>query len=500
MQIISISRGSQSLGIEFAEKLSENLRYECVSREDLLEAATERGIPVGKLETAIVKPHSPSERLALELEHFKALATSILCEKALDHDIVYHGRTGHLLLRGVDHILKVRVVGDMEQRIAAVENRLRLSRKKAQKYIDAVEEDRRRWVREFYHEDWDAYSLYDFIVNLSQLSVGNAAMAACSMVDLPEFRSTPASELALRDLQLTALARLALAESERTGGLTLRLSASKGIVYVTYSYRQAKQLDDITDVLGKVPGVRQVVFTEAQTNLLWIQERYDVDTSAYDEVLRLANRWNAAVEILQITPGEDYQKLPVHEDVVKRGLEEWRKTGILDDRDEQLLAEPQDVVQVYEKLISDGRAGGKRSFSGTVKHVMSNIDRSTDYRLIILDNIFLSKGPEARQRMTQDWSNTLSDKLKTPVVSMKEIQRQYRFGFKQLMQLAVSAAIAALTVFAVFHFERPILEFLHREGTTWRVIATTCVVLFVPTFAFVYSKATGLLLRSIHLD
>ena len=97
MQIITISRGSQSYGKDFAKNLADKLGYLCLSREEILEEATRQRIPIGKLETAIIKPHIFSEELALELEYYKALATSILCEKALSNNIVYHGRTGHLL-------------------------------------------------------------------------------------------------------------------------------------------------------------------------------------------------------------------------------------------------------------------------------------------------------------------------------------------------------------------------------------------------------------------
>jgi len=117
MQIICVSRGSQSHGEDFAKALAAKLDYECLSREELLEEATRRRIPIGKLETAIIKPHIFTERLAHELEHYKALATSILCEKALNGNIVYHGRTGHLLLPGISHILKLRIVSEMESRI-----------------------------------------------------------------------------------------------------------------------------------------------------------------------------------------------------------------------------------------------------------------------------------------------------------------------------------------------------------------------------------------------
>ena len=155
MQIITVSRGSQSYGEEFARKLAAKLGYLCVSREEILEEATRQKIPIGKIETAIIKTHISSEELAIELEHYKALATSILCEKALHQNIVYHGRTGHLLLSGIDHILKIRVIAEMESRIEVVMKKFSLPRNKAKQYIDQLDQDRKKWIKQFYNVDWD---------------------------------------------------------------------------------------------------------------------------------------------------------------------------------------------------------------------------------------------------------------------------------------------------------------------------------------------------------
>jgi cytidylate kinase len=500
MQIISISRGSQNLGLDFAHVLSDKLGFECVSREDLLEEATHQGIPIGKLETAIVKPHIFSERLALELEHYKALATSILCEKALDHNIVYHGRTGHLLLPGIENVLRIRVVSDMEQRIAAVMNRLNLPRRKAQQYIEAVEEDRRRWIRKFYNVEWDVFTLYDLVLNLSQVSAGNAATAVCTMVQLPEFQPTPASTTALRDLLLAANARLMLLRDERTHDTHVKVMASRGTVYVTYSFMQADKIAVMREVLEQLPEARQVVFTKAQTNLLWIQEAFDVDERSYANVLSLANTWDAAVQVIRLTPEDELTRWPVKEEIAKRGLERWRQTGIIDDSEEEREKEPDDLSQIYERLISSGRAGGKRITEGTLKSLLKTIDRSAQYRLIVLDNICLSKSKETRTRLMQEWSNTLSDSFKTPVVSLSEIQKQYRFGKKQTAQILFAAVATALMLFAIFKFDTQIIAFLQHEGTFWRSLATACVVVFVPTFAFIYGTVTSLFLRLIKLD
>lgn len=498
MQIISISLGSQELGTKFAEDLASKLGYECVGRQYLLEAATQQGIPIGKLETAIVKPPVYTERLALELEHYKALATSILCEKALDHDLVYHGRTGHLLLPGVDNILRIRVVDSLEHRIGMVMERLNLSRDKAKRYIEAVEEDRRKWVRSSYGVEWDIFTLYDLVVNLSQVHAPNAAAAVCSMAQLPEFRSTPASRNALSDLLLASKARLALFKDERTRHLNPKIMASKGVVHVTYGYQHANLASAMTEVIRSLPEAKEVICTEAQSSLLWIQGSFDPAGSAYSEVVSLANSWDAAVEVMKLTPGEEFTAYPVEEETARAALGNWLQDGIIDDKEE--VAEPSDLTAVYEKLLSDGRAGGKRVVQGTRKSLLNAIDRSHQYRLIILDNIFTSKSAESRKRMSQEWANSLTDAVKTPVVTLSEISAQYRFGARQAVKMVVLGAMALLTLFLVLHFGNHIISFLVREGTTWRILATACVVVFVPTFAFLYGSAAGLFLRLIKLD
>ena len=88
MQIICISRGSYSKGKELAEDLAKKLDYQCIGREDLVEDAIKSGIAVGKLETAILKPHILNEKMILEKEHFQAFCTTYLLEKVMKRDMV----------------------------------------------------------------------------------------------------------------------------------------------------------------------------------------------------------------------------------------------------------------------------------------------------------------------------------------------------------------------------------------------------------------------------
>jgi cytidylate kinase len=234
MQVICISRGTFSGGKELAERLAAKLGYNVLGREELVEAATSEGIQVGKLEIAMVKPWTFNDRLAVEREHYLAFTTAYLCDKAMEGKLVYHGRTGHLLLPGVSHVLRIRAVADKEYRIKAAMQRLGLPREKAIRYLDEVEGDIHRWVQSMYGSSWDDSNHYDVIVNLEQMSAENASSALVSVAQLPNFQMTPASKQAMEDLRLAAKARVLLAKDDRTAGLSFKARASKGAVTVTY--------------------------------------------------------------------------------------------------------------------------------------------------------------------------------------------------------------------------------------------------------------------------
>jgi cytidylate kinase len=500
MQIITVSKGSHSYGDNFARTLASKLDYECIGRDEILEEATRQKIPIGKLETAIIKPHIFSEELALELEHFKALATSLLCKKALNHNIIYHGRTGHLLLPGIEHILKIRVIADLESRIDFVMQKLDLTREKAKQYIEQLDQDRKKWVKQFYNVDWDTSSFYDIVVNLSHLNVENAATAVCAMAQLPEFQTTPANTKSLQNLYLSSSARLLLAMDKRTSHLNIKVRSTDNVVYVTYLPQQVKDAKLITEVLAELEDAKEIICTEAETNILWIQEAFKPDDSSYKDVLNLACMWDAAVELIQLTPSEVSEQLTSYYEKNEIKTETWQEAGIIDDDVETAETESKGISKIYEKLINDGVAGGKKIVQGSQKTLLNTIDRGIPYRLIILDNIFALKGHATQIRMQREWSNFISDNLKVPVVSLDELRAKYSFGIKEGIQMTLSALIVIIIVYLIFQFNDEILSFLTKEELTWKILASMCVFVFVPVFAYLYSTVTKLFLRIIKFE
>ena len=115
MAIITISRGSFSKGKEVAEKVAQKLGYTSVSREIIIKASKEFNIPEIKLAKAIHDAPSFWERFTFGRERYVAHIASTILEYFQRDNVVYHGLAGHFFVRHISHVLKVRIIADIEK-------------------------------------------------------------------------------------------------------------------------------------------------------------------------------------------------------------------------------------------------------------------------------------------------------------------------------------------------------------------------------------------------
>jgi len=485
----------------------------------LIEAAIKEGIQVGKLEMAMLKPQAFSERLAIERAHYQAFCTAYLCDRAIAGNLVYHGRTGHLLLPGVSHVLRVRVVSDEEHRIRAVMNQMGIERSKARRYIKDVDEDRSRWAKSMYGVSLDEVINYDVIVNLEQMSLENAASALINIAQLPDFQMTPASHKAMLDLQLGANAGLALARDERTCRAALKVRADAGIVTVSYLPQDAHLAGLITEVLRPLPGVSEARITMAMTNILWIQQEYQPHSDTYDKVVEIATKWNAAVELMRLAPKEESP--PVQEQAsadstqVIAGV--WREEydGGIEEDTVEVGGDNGGLKRTLDELAMVGRSGGGRAVYGDHHQLIELLDRRVPYTLVVIGNVFLAKGHAAKLRATRDLRSFLSDRIKAPVVTADELGSQYLFGKRDIIRTAVFIVLVLAIYWLVFTHQEPILGFLAHsgwyaeavEGTflarfSWlpKVIVSAAVFLVIPVVAYTYGSVTSAILKLMKME
>jgi len=171
MSIITISRGSSSYGKETAEKLAEKLGYECVSREILIEASEQFNIPEIKLIHAIHDNPSVFNRFTHGKEKYIAYIRAALLRHLQKDNVIYHGFAGHFFLKGISHVLKIRIIADMDDRIKIVMKRDNVPREQAQRIIEKDDAERHKWSRSLYGIDtWDS-TLYDIVLRINKLTM-----------------------------------------------------------------------------------------------------------------------------------------------------------------------------------------------------------------------------------------------------------------------------------------------------------------------------------------
>jgi cytidylate kinase len=505
MAIIAVSRGTLAGGRELATHLAEKLGYSYVSREDLTEEATKLGVPVGKLQMAMVKPPRVYQRLGRERDQYLACMTMLLCEKALSGDTVYCGHTGHLLLPGVPNILRIRVLADPEYRITSVMQRLKLSREKAKRYIQNVDADRDKWVKFLYGVDWHDPFNYDVVIHLDQMGLSNAASALCAVAELPDFKLTPASIKAIKNLLLSNKAHFALSNDRRTNFADVRVSADEGVVNVTYLPQQSEVAPYVKEVLSSIPEIKEVYTTIAQSSILFLQEEFNHNTSSFADVVRVAKKWDAAVELMRFSVSgalAGQEEILADEARLAQVATNTRKEyngGIEDDVESERPAD-EELSRCLDELRKQGCSGGSSAFCGDGKALLTRLQR-TNYSMVVLGDLFKDKPTSTRTRLKGEVKNFLADNTDIPVIDTAELQEQFRFGLKQVVKLVLALAVAFVIFAGLLTHQKEVISFLTAEEYRHlRILAVLFVVLLTPLFAYSYGTFARQLLKLFRLD
>jgi cytidylate kinase len=265
MAIITISRGSYSRGKEVAEKLALKLGYECLSRDILLEASEEFNIPEIKLVRALHDAPTILERFHHGKERFISYIRSALLQRAMSDNVVYHGLAGHYFLGQIPHVLKVRIIADMEDRVKEEMMRENISAEKALYILKKDDEERRKWSLQIYNTDtWDS-RLYDMVLHIKTLTVDDAVEILFETARKPIFQITPESRKAITDLALAAKIEANLVKIVPT----VKVIADGGMIHIGNSGASlnldGKVMAEIKRIAEKEEGVKEVLLNLGST-------------------------------------------------------------------------------------------------------------------------------------------------------------------------------------------------------------------------------------------
>ena len=263
MAIITISRGSYSRGKEVAEKVAQKLGYRCISRDVIIEACAEYNVPDIKLIRAIHDAPSILERFSGGKMRFLAYFRAALLEHFQEDNVVYHGLAGHFFVKNVSHVLKVRIIAEMEDRAKLEMRREGISESEALRILKNDDKERRKWsLYAFGIDTWDP-ALYDLVLHIKKITSDEAADLICHTVALEHFRTTPQSQQAMNNLTVAARVKAALIDLKPE----VEVSAENGVVHVDIKSSQLREEWRIKRLAKAVPGVQQVKIEAQEISL-----------------------------------------------------------------------------------------------------------------------------------------------------------------------------------------------------------------------------------------
>jgi len=257
-----------------AQCLSTTLDYPIVARDVLVAAAKKLDVSEETLTKKIVRGPGVWESLTSNRRLYVVAVQAALAEHLDKGNLVYHGHAGHLLLKGVPTVLRVRLIAPLEMRVRSVMERQHLNREAAVEYITKVDHERIRWTQFIYGVDWSDPSIYDLVINLENMSIQTACATIAAIVRQPEFALTNAAKKAIADFQLACRVKIALATNALTRELDLHLKADNGTVEISaevpkvglLTHTSSRDEREILRVVQGVEGVKQVYLDLQEIN------------------------------------------------------------------------------------------------------------------------------------------------------------------------------------------------------------------------------------------
>lgn len=257
MSVITISRGCYSRGSEVAQILAKKLGYDCISREILLDASNKFHIPEIKLNRAIHDAPSILDRFTHGKAQYIAYIRAALLNRVRKDNVVYHGMAGHFFLLGIPHILKVRIISDMEDRIKEEMKREGISSDEARNILVKDDDERRKWGLHLYGADTSDASLYDLVINIKGISIDDAVEIIRQTVNLPAFQTTSDSKRCIDDMAMASQVQSDLVNTFPSA----MVNAQKGIVKIHVEGTKSKEKEivkRIRQITLKTEGVKDI--------------------------------------------------------------------------------------------------------------------------------------------------------------------------------------------------------------------------------------------------
>ncbi len=260
MAIITISHEMGAGGPEIGMVVAQRLGYHYVDQELISDAAHRYGLLEEKLTHLDESKPSLFERFDTETHRVITVLQTALLEFAEQDNVVLMGRGGQWLLRGIPHVLRVRVMAPFELRVKRAAKKLQSQMGEAvnpRTVTDMVRRDdgeKSGRMRYLYEADLNDPSLYELMFNTEKLAIETAVELVAAAARRPDFATTEAGRQIVADRALASRVQVALATHPETRKYRITVEAQHGVV----TLEATAAMDQAVEVARTVQGVRDV--------------------------------------------------------------------------------------------------------------------------------------------------------------------------------------------------------------------------------------------------
>jgi cytidylate kinase len=260
MAIITISRLMGSGGIPIAQKVAEKLGYTLVDGDAIMEVADQYGLTRESLELADEKPPHFSDKLDIKHEIALHLIELIILEYALKGNVILYGRGGQDLLKGINSVLRVRIIAPFEERVERWAEREWLDPDRARMLVRKSDQQRAGFIKYYFDRDWDDPLGYDLVINTERLSEESAVRLISDAVkdrNLMEIKAEYKRVLA--DLVLRKRVEIAISSAGDIDQQLLEITANEGVVTLGGQLHSETERQRATGIAEATAGVAKVI-------------------------------------------------------------------------------------------------------------------------------------------------------------------------------------------------------------------------------------------------
>jgi cytidylate kinase len=260
MAIITISHEMGAGGSEVGIALARRLGYRYVDQELISEAARRYGLAEEKLSHLDESKPSLFERFDAETRRYITVIQTVLYEFAADDNVVLMGRGGQWLLRGIPHVLRVRVMAPFELRVKRVAKKMAgqmgetVNPRTVTEMVRRDDTEKAGRSRYLYEVDLAAPALYDLVINTGKLSGDAFVETIAGLVTRPDLATTEVGRQLVADRALASQVQVALATHPETRKYRITVEAKQGVV----TLEGTAALEQAAEVVRSCPGVVDV--------------------------------------------------------------------------------------------------------------------------------------------------------------------------------------------------------------------------------------------------